>query len=861
MKRLPRQDDDSHSLHPYIIDLTVENFPAREGQPQDLPATEHFEIDASVVFQLGESLITDSIQALMELVKNAYDADATFCRIIISTAAISDDQSPFNGAIGSISIADDGIGMALDTIRTGWLIISNSPKRSLKSRAGTTPKGRTPLGDKGLGRLGTQRLGENLEMVTRVHNSPVQQRVWFSWRQFADQRVLSEVAIQRKEEAPNFRKGTRLIISGLRDIETWTEAISELETRLSSMISPYEEARDFTVHASVNGTDLELLSISARLRDAAQLRYSLDYDGTYLKVVGSARLSYLRPEAAATADDKAEFKALIEDDAGSSFFEYLSQKKQAQGYNLTRLASPGWFASFKTTIDIATMDKSVDVDGQRANPGPFHGAVDFFSLSSEAGVDQGIYSTAEEYRLTISRLSGIKVYRDGFGIPVPTDWLGLGKQWTKAKSYYTLKPQNTLGYIALSARRNSQLQEKTDREGFTDNPYYRNFVELLSKFVEFTGNAQQFLRRGYNDYRREVIKKKANIAIETTPEELSRSIGSFLAKASLHQAAVQKSALRLTQAIRQADSVIDLNVPGSTTQSIEQLRERTMALRNQSSEAAEVMLRAQEYLDVAAGKSTSGDVLASQIAHLREQMQQVYEVIGLGLTAEALSHEVNNVLMQLNERTKATGRMLRNAGSKDARLFAYLEYVESSVAALRRQMIFLDPTLRYVREKREIFDISDIARELQQHYALHFVDTPIALSITQDRKNSLFRIKMNRGKLIQVLDNLVINSEYWLKEQIRSGAATEGNIKIEIDSPVIRVSDTGPGVDPAVEHTLFEPFVTMKGKGRGRGLGLYVAQQLLRAEGCDIRLTGHRNSSGRRGEFEVDLTGVLTDER
>jgi hypothetical protein len=46
---------------------------------------EHFEIDASVVFQLGESLITDAIQALMELVKNSYDADASYCKVVIST--------------------------------------------------------------------------------------------------------------------------------------------------------------------------------------------------------------------------------------------------------------------------------------------------------------------------------------------------------------------------------------------------------------------------------------------------------------------------------------------------------------------------------------------------------------------------------------------------------------------------------------------------------------------------------------------------------------------------------------------------------------------------------------------------------
>ena len=127
---------------------------------------EQFEIDASVVFQLGESLITDAVQALMELVKNSDHADASYCKLSVSTTPDNEPVSSFKGAKGTITVEDDGIGMDLDSIRTGWLTISNSGKRALKRRAGTTTKGRTPLGDKGLGRLGTQRLGSNLEMIT-----------------------------------------------------------------------------------------------------------------------------------------------------------------------------------------------------------------------------------------------------------------------------------------------------------------------------------------------------------------------------------------------------------------------------------------------------------------------------------------------------------------------------------------------------------------------------------------------------------------------------------------------------------------------------------------------------------------------
>ena len=54
-------------------------------QPQ---AQYEFEIDASVVYQLGEMLISDEVQALIELVKNSYDADASYANIIVQTKGV-----------------------------------------------------------------------------------------------------------------------------------------------------------------------------------------------------------------------------------------------------------------------------------------------------------------------------------------------------------------------------------------------------------------------------------------------------------------------------------------------------------------------------------------------------------------------------------------------------------------------------------------------------------------------------------------------------------------------------------------------------------------------------------------------------
>jgi signal transduction histidine kinase len=818
--------------------------------------SEHFEIDASVVFQLGESLITDAVSALMELVKNSYDADATFCKLAVSTTAIEDPESPFKGALGSIRIEDDGSGMSLETIRSGWLTISNSGKRILKRQSGTTAKGRTPLGDKGLGRLGTQRLGSNLEMITLPSGSSVQQHVWFSWKDFAMQRVLSEVMVHREQEKPSRGRGTTLIISGLRDLETWrTSGKSDLETQLSQMISPYRAVRDFVVRAEVDGTTLNLVEITERLRDLAQLRYRLEFNDGSLNVFGRARLTYLRPEAT-DPGEKAKFRELVELDEGKALFQYLNSKKRAPDFRLELNHDGGWFVSFGKTIVLEELNTIARINGKAADPGPFAGEVDFFSLSTEASAEQDIY-TVGDYRRTVEKHSGIKVYRDGFGIRVSNDWLNLGRQWTKARSYYTLKPQNTLGYIAISAKENAQLQEKTDREGFTDNAYYQNFLTLLTQFVDFSADAQEFLRRGYNDFRKAHEKKEANVPEEITPEALSLRLGATLGRAGQYRYKVQEAGRKLKETITEADELLtNLGTGEGGIPSPERVAALVRKLRDEASGAAKEVLDAQKYLEEASSMSNAGKVLAAEITELRDQIRQVYEVISLGLTAEALSHEINNVISQLGERTTKLSRSLRSSASKDLKLFTYLEYVESAVAALRRQMAFMEPSLRYAREKRERIDLAEYSQELLQHYTLHFIGAAIRIEITAQPRKGTFVINMNRGKLIQIIDNLVLNSEYWLKDSFRTGAA-RGSVAIELKRPYIYVSDSGPGIDPTVENSLFEPFVSTKGKGRGRGLGLYVVQQLLRSDGCDIQLMPDRNARGRLYKFQIDLAGAL----
>ena len=112
----------------------------------------NFRVDLRLLLELGERLISRDEVAVVELVKNSFDADATEVIIIFD----------YRG----IEITDDGHGMNIDQINEGWFTIGTS----IKKRDNYSPKGRKVLGEKGLGRLALFRLGKIITIYTKKDN-------------------------------------------------------------------------------------------------------------------------------------------------------------------------------------------------------------------------------------------------------------------------------------------------------------------------------------------------------------------------------------------------------------------------------------------------------------------------------------------------------------------------------------------------------------------------------------------------------------------------------------------------------------------------------------------------------------------
>lgn len=818
----------------------------------------HFEVHPSVVYQLGESLISDAVQALIELVKNCYDADATYAKVVIDTqGSIEVDGAKYPSAGGRIIVEDDGHGMGLGDIEAGWLTISNRKKRELKQAKKTTPGGRTPLGDKGLGRLGVQRLGENLEIFTKAKGDSGY-HFGFSWLDFETAPKLENVDIHLAEVQYPRQHGTKVVVSGLKEPDIWRGqvAIKRLEQELSRMISPYRQIRDFTVAVEVDGKSLELLEVSDRIRDIAPVRYKLAFDGTQIVVQGRARLDHFRPSNAKEAE---QFALIAESDDGKAFFDFLQAQKLSRTLGLTRSRSKQWFVDFHWQRLLADLDKvqrANDGAGTVANPGPFAGEVDSFDLGAMAFQNQSVFDGISEFRRHIKDLSGIRVYRDGFAIRVDHDWLKLGAQWTSATSYYGLKPDNTLGYIALSARDNMELEETTDREGFKDSPYFRNFYALLEEFKSFTTTAHEFFGRSWAEFRKMRNEALAQVDSRKTVEDISQAIKKGLAEAPQHQKSLDVLKARLGASAAASKAVVS-RLQSAKEITPELRKNLTGALSDLEpllAEAKDVIGRLSAYLEEIGSLHAMGQVLNDRVDGLRRQMDDMWETVALGLTAEALSHEVYNVADQLAKRTKSAQTTLRNKGINDRPILAFIEYVQSSVMALRKQMSFLSPSLRYVREQRHDINIGEFAAELVEFYRERLAKNKITMMVSCT-DSTMFGVRMNKGKLTQVIDNLILNSEYWLKEDIAQGRLTAGTIALEISRPFVRVFDDGSGIDPSVEHALFEPFVSAK--KQGRGLGLFIVKQLLDSEGCSIGLVPERNRRRRLFKFQIDLRGAI----
>ena len=194
----------------------------------------NFKISPRVLAHLGEDLIKNESIAILELVKNSYDACAFVCTVEFNFK---------NGKLYEIIIEDDGFGMDLDIINNVWLVVGTDNKTDTTNQ---TKCKRVPLGEKGIGRLGIHKLGKKIELISKKRNSK-EVKLFIDWTKLETTKEIKDFKIEITEnEIPeifNDTTGTKIIITDLKT--NWDrKQLREVYRSINSLNSPFDSTND-----------------------------------------------------------------------------------------------------------------------------------------------------------------------------------------------------------------------------------------------------------------------------------------------------------------------------------------------------------------------------------------------------------------------------------------------------------------------------------------------------------------------------------------------------------------------------------------------------------------------------------------
>jgi hypothetical protein len=242
-----------------------------------------FRVRPRLLTLLGDQLIKDANLAVFELVKNAYDADATVCAVTL--------EHPTDQSKARITVEDDGIGMDEDTLRNVWMMIATDFRAMQRRDERRTKKfNRFPLGEKGLGRLSAHKLGHSIRLITRRRGGE-ELVLDFDWDKIEGAEDLESAGIDLEVRDPvtftGNGHGTCFEITRLR--ETWNRGQARrLHRAVNSLCSPFKGPEDFEVMLSIPGHDewLENLFSADKANSCALYHVRGSFEG------GTGRFDY-----------------------------------------------------------------------------------------------------------------------------------------------------------------------------------------------------------------------------------------------------------------------------------------------------------------------------------------------------------------------------------------------------------------------------------------------------------------------------------------------------------------------------------------------------------------------------------------
>lgn len=814
-----------------------------------------FQVSAKTARLIGRENIADVDGALIELIKNSYDADAScvyvdffmpFPDIPDRTAMtlfsdyLSERELSFvrncyeeeNGewrkkrnlseqnqnklreilfAYNRIIVADNGSGMNLDIVKDAWMYIGTSNKEYNSM----SDKGRIKTGAKGIGRFALDKLSMRSVMYTKDKTAGQVLSWEMDWNQFEKAELIGDVKAELNfcgmgyqeitekvlgENNPaltehNWTTGTLIVLSPIR--EAWSARLFKKVNANLKSINPIGSVDRFEVIVNncfypEHNYKTEEVSIDEEDYD---YRIKAEYDGK-----DCLDIWLLRNEVNLSKKHITVEKYGVSRKVSLEEF-WMREKFQKEGYRKEDYDKEVHFTkSVQYILPLDGLEKIRKV-------GPFTAEMYFLrNANNEHAIMKKV--AVKKRKNLLNQFSGVKLYRDNFKVRpygdegAMYDWIGMSERAQKSSisvanqsSSWRVQPYQIIGWVKIGRESNPYLEDMANREGIALTDTYYIFVNLLQECLKEFEFDRQYIYREYAKW------------VDSIADELAD-----------YRKQIQEEAVRRAEGYKSADSE-----PGKSDPAVEG-KEKDDGVKRESKFSEKEMY------------DTVYEMMKESERELNsKQIQQVLSSSGIMLNT--FFHEFNAMNTQFHvEASQIRSRINYILKGKEYEgLAAYNPYhrIDSLEKNDMVTAAFLDVIMDGLKKENLKVQENSLKRmimEILPKWSVLLEEKHISIRpVLAENEKIEDKMPIALVDMYIILNNFILNSAWFLEQEHNRRREIFFRLKEEGDELHFFMENNGPSLAEKYRDNpdrIFELGETSK-EGKGTGLGLWVVKETV----------------------------------
>lgn len=805
-----------------------------------------FQVSAKTARLIGRENISDVDGAIIELVKNGYDADAecvyvkyinpydeapkTLTRSEVNEyfgknrELISEFYSVENGlyalktkekadlekieeylrSLFVIIVMDNGSGMSKEILQSAWMNIGTDDKEvNIYSKR----KNRIKTGAKGIGRFALDKLSLHSQVFTKCEEERMY--MWeLDWTQFDGARFLNQVEAKLEEcegsfedlahkylrgsadriKKYNWSTGTIIILNPIR--EFWNEKLYTKVNNNLKNINPFGSVDRFDVF--VHNEKKPQLDFESKSEGITRENYDYLIEAAF-DGKGNVSITLDRNEIDITKKEiKIEFSPT---DIETYHLDEFWEREAFQRKNYGRYDFDGRKCF---TYTLAEILGDIDETEKYNKVGPFN--LKFYYLKNNRSTVDIVKPFLIRKRKQISKdFSGIKVYRDNFKVRLYGDegqyfdWINLSERVQKSPAAashesgnWRVSPNQLIGSVSISRLDNPRLEDSANREGMNLNREYDCFIEIIQGILSKFEYDRQYALREFALWK--TAKEKAH-------KERAQQI----------YEQVMKERARAKEKEKEGENGAQEDAPdqeeGSGTYTEEDLKDAVIAL----------------------GKQNENESSTEQL---------MMTLSGSGVMAQTFAHEITRIGTQLGSRgqhlKESINRILEYepyCGDEDFNPYDLLDELNRTDELLAEWVNLIMDSVNSKKFDSRYVKLGDFLEHISELWQ-PLLDRKF-ITILLVKKNEEIMLRLPEIDLHLLLNNFILNSAYFLEEadgqRLIRFSVYEDQKKV-----CLEMFNNGPELDRRYMQNPDETLnARISSKEEGTGLGLWIAREAV----------------------------------